>query len=282
MTKPHIPEFASAEEEPSIEELIATQKERMRVQNPERLAVLERYFAIGEKYKLFSPLLVERYHEIEEDWFNIADYCDRFGDEIYRQVAEDCEAFIAKREQEVQNLKTSLREIGVERLRIYMKMLEEDGASSSPLRHAVYSTDFSYLDTCEYEKMLRILELVHACDTSAVDLWEAERVQRVEKERRDFLKKEKGRILLKYQRETGKVWQVIALLCQRMRFIDSAPANTHFLSGVSAENLVLLEHNFKKIESKLRTYGLDIYEASAEDWNVVCDEILGEQSSGAE
>lgn len=252
---------------------IARQKEEIKASNPARFELLEKFFAFGEKRALLSPELQEQYDDLYEDWFNIMDVCDRFGESSYEQFVTEAQACLALREERVVSLKGALVKIGMDRLRAYLKMCaEKEEQPRSVLSWVIWSQGFSDLDGRSAEAIDQLVAEVNQIDVVAVEQWVLARDMAEGKKERARLRKEKDRILSEYQKMRGRSWYIIVNLCKRLGLVEGSPTNNVFLSSLSAENLVRLEKLYRALGRN--EYSIDILSASEEDLKVVMDEII--------
>ncbi len=279
MTHPDKMPFEAFQNEDENEVAVATEKikEEIKTANPERFQILEQFYAIriAKKYHLLSEKLREQYDELDEDWFNISDKCDRWGEDAYRKFVTLAEEFILRRESDVVLIKNKLHEITKNRLLLYVKMLSERGIlEPREMSRVVNSDEFSFLDSATYEVVEVLLQEIDKIDVNEIDEWEKQRTIENEKREKVRLRAEKARILGAYQKMSGKSLDTMILLCQKLGMVESVPRNNLFLSQLSGEELLTLESKFRLLEKKLHDYGLGLYEASNDDIESVLSEIV--------
>ncbi len=198
-------------------------KAEIKAQNPERFVLFEQFYVLGQSHKLLSLSLQDRYGELEEDWVNIMDVCDRNGEGAFREIIKEGETFLARRADEVASLKKSIEEIGVERLRVYANMcLHEDNTSVATEVQGVIrgsGLDFVYLDKAYYSHIEALLSVFSDFDITAVDEWEKKRIIAKEKGDREQMRREKARILTQYQQARGRDLRILISICNKMKLV---------------------------------------------------------------
>lgn len=265
----------TAEEAEEERQAITRQKEEIRASNSARFELLEKFFAFGEKQRLLSPGLQEQYDDLYEDWFNIMDVCDRFGESPYEQFITEAEACLTLREERIVALKGALGKIGKDRLGAYLKMCtEKEEQSHSVLPWVISSQGFANLDGRSAEAIEQLVFEVNQIDVVAVEQWVVARDIAEGKKERARLRKEKDRILSEYQKMRGKSWDIMVTLCEKLGLAEGSPTSNVFLSGLSAENLIRLEKMHHAFKKKLYEYGVYDSSVSDEDLKVVMDEVI--------
>ena len=270
--------WGTKEENEEFARVVEEVKAEIKAQNPERFVLFEQFYALGQSHKQLSLSLQDRYGELEEDWMNIMDVCDRNGEGAYREIIKEGETFLARRADEVASLKKSIEEIGVERLRVYANMcLHEDNTSVATEVQSVIrgsGLDFVYLDKAYYSHIEALLSVFSDFDITAVDEWEKKRVIAKEKGGREQMRREKARILNQYQQARGRDLRILISICNKMKLVEGTPVNNIFLSKVSPEDLVKLEKYHHLLETKLTDYGIDLWRASPDDIATALDELF--------
>lgn len=252
------------------------QKEEIRASNPDRFELLEKFFVLGEKRTLLSPELQDQYDDLYDDWFNIMDACDRFGESSYEQFITEAQVCLVLREERVVILKGTLEKIGKDRLGAYLKMCaeKEEQPNRSVLPWVISSQGFTNLDGRSAEEIEQLVAEVNQIDVVAVGQWVVARDMAEGKKERARLRKEKDRILSEYQKMRGKSWDIVVTLCEKLSLVGGSPTNNVFLSGLSAENLIRLEKMYHAFEKRLYEYGVYVSSVGDEDLKVVMDEII--------
>lgn len=266
------------EGEPDLEQLIEEEKTKIRSQNPERFALFEKFISFDKKTLRLLPLNIrERYGELEEDWFNISDVCDRMGgEEKYRKIISDIEGAIAERRVMVGSLRERMSEIGRDRLRAYFNMHQEEDDVYERGLFAMLdaSKDQSVFDRYSFELIVKIADEVENIDTAAVDQWiEQQKIVARQTETRQ-LKAEKARVLKWLQQMHGSEWKLIVTLCQKLSLMKEIPKNGEMLNYLQPQDLLTLEKRFHDVENKLREYDMHLYSSSEEDLETVIEEVL--------
>lgn len=274
-----------SEDEPDIDRLIEEEKERIKSQNPERLALFEKFLSVDKTtYKKLPLNIRERYGELEEDWFNISDVCDRMGgEEKYRKIISDIEDALVDREQKIGTLKEKIAEIGVDRLCAYfdMKISDMQATADDPetydsyrMRDIVSSKDPEIFDKCSFELIDQILRETEKIDIATID-------QRIDRQKivarqaeTSRLKIEKVRVLRWLQKMYGAEWKMIVRLCQVLNLVKDVPKNGEMLNQLQPQELLVLERRYRDVENKLREYDMHLWNSSDEDLEVVIEEVL--------